>query len=293
MAATTAQDTTVAWDPLTLWHQYESNPNEQDMFDFEKMATVFKDVVGSRHARSVWGQEIEPALISLITEFAAPYVLFSSTYMRRCMEVGIQEKLLRFDPGYRAHKWWWNTGIERKGLLDMEILEMGPRIFAGGLSVSDFRVECELHESTVLKTDADGNATWLLIALDVRGTKNLYMDLIVHAEQTMMDVLTFAAALFAMSLADRTHLVVWGLDSAGNIKLDSVDTCVELNIKTKSPVVHMKIVDVFGRMLQAAEDIQVILNNKETDVEDYPFEWECIKYRQLILWNSVAVRMPG
>ena len=287
MAATAVQDTTDAWGPLRPWHPYASHPTEKDMFDFEKMATVFKDVVGSRHARSVWGQQVDPALLLFITDFAAPYVLFSSTFMRRCMEVGIEEKLLRFDPGFRAHKWWWNTGIERKGLLDLDVLEMGPRIFAGGLSKSAFLVECALHESTVLKSDANGNATWLVIALDVRGTKNLYVDLIVHAEQTMMDVLTFAAALFAMSLADKTNLVAWGLDSAGNINIDRLDTHIDLNIKTKSPVVHMKIVDVFGRMLQAAEDIQVILDNEETEDYEYPCEWQCVKYRQLTLRNNV------
>jgi len=287
MSTTAVQNTTHPLEIGRPWNPYASHPTEEDVFDFEKKATVFKDVVGSKHARSMWGQEIETAVLLLITDFAAPYVLFSSMYISRCMEVDIEEKLLKFDPGFRAHKWWWNTGIERQGLLDLDVLETGPRIFAGGLSKSAFVVECALHESSVLKADADGNATWVVIVIDVRGTHNVYVDLIVHAELTMLDVLKFAAALFAMSLADGTDLVVWGLDSAGNINMDRLDTRVDLNIKTKSPVLHMKIADVFERMFQAAEDIQVILDKEETDDHAYPFEWQCVKYKQLTLWDNV------
>ena len=57
--------------------------------------------------------------------------------------------------------------------------------------------------------------------------------------------------------------------------------------RKKSPVVHMKIVDVFGRMQQAAEDIQEILDKDETDDFEYPFEWQCVKYKQLTLWDNV------
>jgi len=239
MATTAVQTATHPLASGKRWNPNAFRPTEQDVFHFEKMATVFMDVIGSKHAKSMWGRQLEPNVLLFITEFAAPYVLFPGVYLRRWKEIDIDDELLKFDPGFRAYKWWWNMGKERGGMLDLDVLETGPRIFAGGLSKSSFLVECALHESIVLKTDDAGNATWFVIVLDVRGTYNLYVDLIVHADMIMMDILTFAAALFAMSLADDTDLVVWGLDNAGNINMDLLDTRVDLNIKTKSPVVHM------------------------------------------------------
>ena len=257
-----------------------------DVFNFKKIAAVFLDVVSNKHAASQWGQQLEPEILSMITVFAAPCILSAGTYMARHKpDVDMDELLVCFKADLRRYQWWWGNTEDKDALVDMVALDSGPRIFAGALATWDFEVEENQQSSAVFKRDEDGNATWYVFVMELRGSHSVHIDLMVHADSTMQEILLFACNLFHMPLIPSTVLILWGVDEEGGVDVEDPSACLGLSTDSTSPVLHRSFAEVYAIMQQAAAMMEENLLAEETDTFDHHYEWRNIVNMQVSLWD--------
>jgi len=182
-------------EPMTqlgeIYSISHSNPTAQDVFDFDKIATVFFAVIHIHHAKSMWVQLVDPNILLRITELAAPYMLHPEMYVARhgpgrlkWVPGSSDDALLVFDPTFRRFNWWWHDGKSAEAVLDLNATNV-PRIFAGSLAMWCFEGNEVQHGSSVMKMDSDGKPLFIAICLDVRSSYTVKMDLMVHVDMTM------------------------------------------------------------------------------------------------------------
>ena len=197
----------------------DPNPVRQtidNVFNFNKITAVLCDVVSNQHAASQWGQQLDVAILSMITVLAAPCILSADMYMARHKpSVHVDELLVRFETDLCRYQWLWGNTEDKDALVDMVALDSGPRMFSGSLAFFDFEVEETQQSSAVIKCDEDGNATWYVFVLELRGSHDVFIDVTVHADSTMQEILLFACNLFHMPLILLTVLILWGMDKEG------------------------------------------------------------------------------
>jgi hypothetical protein len=257
-----------------------------DVFDFQKIAAVFCDVVSSKHAASLWGQDVDPSILSMITVLAAPCVVSAEMYMaRHSPGVSVDELLLSFEPNYRRHQWWWGNTVDKDALVDMVALDLGPRIFAGCLTTWDDSQGENQQCSEVFKYDEQGVPTWYVFALELRGGHDVCIDLMVHADSTMMDIMMFACHLFRMRQIPSTVLILWGVDEEGGVDVEDPSVGVGLSTHSTSAIMDMRFADVFAILEQVAARMEENLLEPETDDFEHHYEWRTIVKKQATLWD--------
>jgi len=262
-------------------------PTANDVFNFKKIAAVFRAVVSNEHAASAWGREIDPGILSMATTLAAPCVVSPEMYMaRHTWGVSMDRLLLCFVPGYRQHQWWWGDTDDTDALVDMVALDFGPRIFAGGLANGDHDVAGNHQCSKVFKNDEHGVPTWYVFVVELRGGHDdVYLDLMVHADTTMMEIMLFACKLFGMPLIPSTVLFLWGLDEEGEVDVDDPSASLDLCSDSTSAIMDMRFAEVFAIMEQVAERMQENLLEEETEDFEHHHEWANIINLQATLWD--------
>jgi len=247
-----------------------AHPTKRDVFNFNKRAGVFVDVVRHKHASSLWGQQIDCCLLWHITDLAAPYVLHPEQYLAGQERVrgSISDFLLYFEPEHRAYGWWWHQSKREDVLLDLEALEDGPRIFAGGLAMWNYDEESFAgFSSKVMKSGSDGHASWFAMCMDLRGTHTVSFDLMVHADSSMLDILTFVAALFKLPLLPSAEFMLWGFDDDGNVDVESYYSYLAIGVGRHhtSGLLHSRLADVYKIMDQATVALQSVVDQEITD----------------------------
>ena len=258
-----------------------------DVFDFNKIAAVFYDVVLDQHAACRWGQHLDRGVLWMITAFAAPCIVSAEMYMARYQLGGMQsdQLLIGFEPDFRRYQWWWGNLQDKDALVDMVALDSRPRIFAGCMATWDYDMDENPQSSQVYKHDDDGIATWYVFVLELRGDHDVYIDLMVHADATMMDILLFACKLFHMPLTPSTVLILWGLDEHGAVDVDDPTASLGLTTDSTSPMMHRSFAEVFEIMQQVAVGMEENLLEEETEDFEHHYEWRHIVKVQATLWD--------
>jgi len=188
----------------------------------------------------------------------------------------VDELLVRFDADLHCYQWWWGNTEDKDALVDMVALDSGPRIFAGTLATWDFEVEKNQQSSAVFKRDEDGNTTWYVFVLELRGSHNVYIDLMVHADSTMQEILLFACNLFHMPLIPSTLLIPWGVNEKGWLDVEDPSASLGLSTDSTSPILHRRFAEVFAIINLLAE---------ETNTFEHHYEWRNIINMQVSLWD--------
>ena len=116
------------------------------------------------------------------------------------------------------------------------------------------------------------------------GHDNVYLDLMVHADSTMMDILLFVCKLFGMPLIPATILFLWGLNEKSEVDVEDPNASLDLTSDSTSAITHMRFADVFALMQQVAERMQENLQQKETVDFEHHYAWANIIELQLTLW---------
>jgi hypothetical protein len=199
--------------------------------------------------------------------------------------VSIEPLLLCFEPDHRRHQWWWGNMDDKDVLVDMVALDLGPRIFAGCIATwysSDYR---DQHCSEVFKYDNHGIPTWYVFVVELQHGEDMNIDLVVHADTMMMDVMSFVFKLFHMPLIPSSMLILWGLDAQGEVNDKSWHTSVVLNTDSTSAILHMRFADVFARMQQAATIMNPTSLEEASDYDEPHFKWRTIVKLQATLSN--------
>ena len=138
----------------------------------------------------------------------------------------------------------------------------------------------------MFKYDEHGVPTWYVFVVELRGSHEVvYLDLMVHADTTMMEILLFACNLFAMPLIPSTVLFLWGLDEEGEVDVDDPTTSLDLSSDSTSAIMHWRFAEVFALMQQVAERMQENLQEEETEDFEHHHEWANILYLQGTLWD--------
>ena len=251
-------------------------PTVHDVFNFKKMGTVFCNVVSNEHAACMWGREIDAAVLSMITELAAPYIVSPEMYMAKdALGICTDPLLLHFDQDHRQYKWWWGNMDDKDALVDMVALDFGPRIFAGGIATHINGVHESQQCSQAFKHDEHGVPTWYVLVVELRGggRDNAHLlDLMVHADTKMMEILLFLSKLFDLPLFAPTVMFVWGMDEEGEVDVEDPSACFAFCSENTSAFGHRSFADVFVGLQQVASRMQDKLLEEETEDFEDPYE---------------------
>jgi len=225
--------------------------------------------------------------LCMIIMFAAPCVWSFEMYRvwhDACMSM--DQFLFCFEPDHRRHQWWWGNMKDKDALVDMLALDSGPRIFASCLATWGDYGEAEIPQcSEVFKYDEQGIPTWYVFVLELRERRDLYIDLVVHADSTMMEILLFVRELFRVPVIQSTVLILWGLNDEGEVDVDDPYARLDLSIDCTCAVMHQRFAEVFAIMQQAAAMMENNLHLAETDHFEHHYEWRHIIRAQAKLLN--------
>ena len=284
-------------------------PTVNDVFDFRKIATVFCDVVSNVHAASMWGRQIDAAVLSMITELATPYIVSPVIYRARCASdvdaylpypySDVDALLPYFEQEHREHQWWWGNMDDKHALVDMVALDFGPRIFAGGIASQNYGVHGEPQCSQVFKYDEHGVPTWYVLVVQFRGSirNKVCFDLMVHADTTFTGILSFICEMFGMPQVDSTVqyvmplLFVWGFDAEGDVDVEGLDyvlhpySCFILDPRNTSALANRRFADVFVQMQEVAARVQEQLLHVEEEEFEPQHESDAMLQLQVGLWD--------
>jgi len=249
-------------------------------------------------AKSKWAAYLDQDLREKITDMAAPYIFGVKQYLWweqvRSLEHDIltnavlDSTFLAYDPMLRNQALWWG---QRDGCaFDLDANGAASQIFAGGLVHYCNDEAVHQHESAVFRRDENNQPEWIVLAIELRGMRALFMDIMVHVNVTMRDILVFMCQLFNMPLCKYAQLVCWGFDAAGTIDVHSYDSAVYLHSEDASELLHCTIGKVFAIMEQVKAEIDVRMEEEDSsddegsEVGDFPCEARAYRDKQLTVW---------
>jgi len=264
--------------------------------EYAKKCAAFYLAASYDGARSQWSILLNTDLLEQITDQAAPYIFGVKQYllwekMRSHMihtDAVLGATFLQYHPMLRNEALWWG---QRDGCkFDLDAHGATSKIFAGGLVHYCNDEAVHQHESAVFRRDKNNQPEWIVLAIELRGMHDLFMDIMVHVEATLRDILVFVCELFQFPVCKDAQLVCWGFDAACAIDVHSYDSAVYLHSDDGSALLHSTIGKVFPVMEQVKALIDIRIDEEDSsddegsEVGDFPCEARAYRYKQLTVW---------
>jgi hypothetical protein len=257
---------------------------------YAKQCAAFYLATSCYGAKSEWSTYLNPDLRELITDMAAPYILVAKQYLLRekmlsCQHGILTNACLQYNPMLRNEALWWG---QRDGCeFDLDANGAASKIFAGGLVHFCDDEAVHQHESALFRRDENNQPEWIVLAIELRGMRALFLDIMVHVDATMRDILVFVCQLFQMPVCKDAQLVCWGFDAACTIDVHSYDSAVYLHMEDGSALLHSTIGKVYAVMEQVKAQIDIRMEEEDSsddegsEVGDFPCEARAYRDKQL------------
>jgi len=233
---------------------FASRPMAKDVILYRENVLQFFCSVTVNGARSKWGQCVEPGILVRIATLAAPYIVSADIFMARFADDKFADDyLMCFEPHFRDTEWWWQKGDWVQTATDSDGT-VGGGIVAGGICMVP-HMDNDNMTSIVMLEDEEGDAETFVMVIERRGSTNCYMDLMVHKNKTMRDVLRFLTVHFRLHQDQSTVMLFCGMREDGTADLENTDGGLYLHSKHPAPMMDKSMGDMWTILQSLADDM--------------------------------------
>jgi len=198
----------------------------------------------------------------------------------------VDAHLMDFQHSFRVCRWWWDLPINANHDMDFKSLDTGVPIFTGGLSKTTCDPNLPQQMSEVLVVGEDGEPKWFVLVVQLRGSYELTIDVIVHHDVKIKEIFKFLVTAFRLKEDSTTEMFIWAMDNEGGVNVEDLDGQLNLNLTHTSPVLEMPFDRVFKTMQAAAEKMKEITAKEESDDHEIPHEWQLVENITFTLWSE-------
>jgi len=196
------------------------------------------------------------------------------------------EYLMCYKPENRDYKWWWDVTVDPNHEMDFKTLGNGPRIFTGGVSKTTCDPNLIQQRSEVMVVGDDGEPEWIALVVQVRGSYEVTIDVMVHRDVKIKEIIEFLVSKFRLKEIPSTEMFIWAMDNHGRVNVEDLDGQLNLNLTHTSPVMEMPFGKVFKTMQEAGEKMCQITDIEESEDHEIPYEWQLVENMTMTLWDA-------
>jgi len=194
--------------------------------------------------------------------------------------------LIDYKHAFRDYNWWWDVTVKPKHEMDFKTLADGPRIFTGGVAKTSCDPNLVQQMSEVVVMGEDGEPEWIVLVVQLRGSYELTIDVMVHCDVKVKEIFQFLVSKFRLNEISTTEMFIWAMDNHGHVNVEDLDGQLNLNLTHTSPVMEMPFGKVFKTMQEAAEKMCRITEIEESDDHEIPYEWQLVENMTMTLWDA-------
>jgi len=183
--------------------------------------------------------------------------------------------------------WWGLTGGNPTDEFSDEKMDKGPRIVTGAVT-SKFKKNGEASSQFSEKwiwDDIERRPEWYILALEVDGAYNFYVDMMVHEKVTIEEIMDHIMGELGLDKIS-SELSIFGMDNNGRANVENPDGVLKLNLAHTSPVMQMPFKVVFERMEEITvkvSQIEFCGEPEDDDGEAFHNEWKLIERKVMRL----------
>jgi len=178
-------------------YAFSSRPMAKDIVSYRERALHFFCAISVFGARSMWEKSVDTAILVSIAQLAALYIVSVDILTARLAEDKFAgDYLMRFEPHFRGTTWWWHKGDWVESEMDCDGTG-GGCIFVGGICTVP-HIDYDHMNLIVMRKDNQGEGEDFVMVIEKRGSKKIYMDVMVHKDKTMRDLLRFLTVHFRL-----------------------------------------------------------------------------------------------
>jgi len=264
-------------------YAFSSRPVAKDVVSYRECALEFFCAISVVGARSVWGRSVDTAILVRIAQLAAPYIVSVDILTARLAEDKFAaDYLMRFEPDFRGTAWWWQKPHSVESAMHCDGTGGGGILVGGICTVPP--MDNDHINSAVMRQDDQGVDEDFVMVIEKRGSDNFYMDVMVHRDKTMRDLLRCLTVHFRLPSDQRTAMVFWGMRDDGTADLENHDGGLYLHSKHPSPMMDKSMGEMWTLMQKLADDM---VESWRGDVDPALGHWDENVQEHREYWNII------